>query len=110
MPPRPRSRRCARASEPLLLLVHGYLICWLVGGVGLLTMLLLRTARGAAGLLLALIGFGGAGFIAEGMGQSSSLQSAVLGALVLGLVGYVLALRPRAAARSVEPLELPPEP
>lgn len=93
----------------MMLLVHGYLICWLVGGVGLLTMLLLRTARRPAGLLLALVGFGAGGFVAEGLGQPSSLRSATLAALVLGLIGYVLALRPREVVPPADPLE-PREP
>lgn len=92
----------------MLLLVHGYLICWLVGGVGLLTMLLLRTARRPAGLLLALIGFGGAGFVAEGVGLPSSLESAVLGAIILGVVGYVLQPRTTGEVAATMP-EPPPE-
>jgi uncharacterized membrane protein YjjB (DUF3815 family) len=90
----------------VLLLVHGYLISWLVGGIGLLIMLLLRTERRPAGLLLALMGFGGAGFAAEGLGLPSSLQSAMLGATILGVVGYVLQPRTRTVAPEV--IEPPP--
>ncbi|MET0341986.1 MAG: hypothetical protein ABW252_13355 [Polyangiales bacterium] len=92
----------------MMLLVHGYLIAWLVGGVGLLTMLLLRTTRRPAGLLLALIGFGGAGFVAEGVGLPSSLQSAVLGAVIFGVVGYVL--QPRTTREVAPPLAPEPPP
>ena len=88
------------------MLVHGYLISWLVGGLGLLTMILLRTRRQPAALMLALIGFGGTGFVAQGLGLPSSLQSAMLGATILGVVGY--ALQPRTA--SVSPPHETPEP
>ena len=81
----------------MVMLVHAYLISWLFGGLGLLTMILLRTRRQPAALMLTLIGFGGAGFIAQGIGLPSSLESAMLGATIMGVVGYVL--QPR---RSVE--------
>ena len=88
----------------MVMLVHGYLISWLIGGLGLLTMILLRTRRQPAALMLALIGFGGAGFVAQGLGLPSSLQSAMLGATILGVVGYVL--QPRTASEpSAQPGE-----
>ena len=87
----------------MVMLVHGYLISWLVGGLGLLTMILLRTRRQPAALMLALIGFGGAGFIAQGLGLPSSLQSAMLGATIMGVVGYVLQPRTRAELPPTQP-------
>jgi uncharacterized protein (DUF2062 family) len=79
-----------------MLPVASHLISWFLGGVVLLTTLFMRTTVRPYALAFALIGYGGAGFVAYGLGQPVLLPSAVA-AVVLGLLGYLI--QPRAANR-----------
>ena len=78
-----------------MLLVGSHLISWIAGGIILLTTLLMRTTRRPHALAFSLIGYGGAGFIAHGLGQPAVMPSAV-GAVAMGALGYLLQPRRRA--------------
>ena len=69
--------------------VASHLISWILGGVILLTTLFMRTTVRPYALAFALIGYGGAGFAAHGLGQPVLAPSAI-GAVVLGALGYLL--------------------
>ncbi len=73
-------------------IVYGYLIAWIAGGVALITTLLLRTPGALLALALALIGFGGAGFLAQGFGGAPAPAPAIAGgaAFVLGALGFAI--------------------
>jgi hypothetical protein len=74
-------------------LTYAYLIAWMAGGIALWTMLLLQTRRRPIALAFALVGFGGAGFLAQGLGIEPwhvVLSSALLASAVGGLLGYVV--------------------
>lgn len=74
-------------------LTYAYLIAWIAGGVALWTMLLLQTRRRPIALSFALVGFGGAGFLAQGLGVEPwhlVLSSAAGAAVLAGALGYVV--------------------
>ena len=78
---------------PAVGLTYAYLIAWMAGGLALWTMLLMQTRRRPIALAFALIGFGAAGFITQGLGMGSwqsVLSSAVLASALGGLLGYVI--------------------
>ena len=76
-------------------LTYAYLVAWIVGGLMLLTMLLLRTQRKPLWLSFGCIGFGAAGFLALGFGVGTStltLAYAAVAALVGSALGYAVGL------------------
>jgi CHASE2 domain-containing sensor protein len=80
-------------SIRLVGLTYAYLIAWMAGGVALWTMLLLSTRRRPIALAFALVGFGGAGFLAQGIGVEpwqTVLSSALGAAVIAGALGYVV--------------------
>ena len=72
--------------------VASHLISWILGGVILLTTLFMRTTVRPYALAFALIGYGGAGFVALGLGKPVLLPSAVA-AVLMGALGYLLQSR-----------------
>jgi hypothetical protein len=74
-------------------LTYAYLIAWIVGGLALWTMLLLSTRRRPIALAFALMGFGGGGFLAQGLGVTPSqsvLMTAIAAAAAAWLLGYIV--------------------
>jgi hypothetical protein len=74
-------------------LTYAYLMAWMAGGVALWTMLLLQTRRRPIALAFALVGFGGAGFLAQGLGVEpwhAVLSSAALAGALGGALGYAV--------------------
>jgi hypothetical protein len=72
-------------------LTYSYLVAWIVGGLMLLIMLLLRTRRRPLWLSFGLIGFGAAGFLALGLGVGAwnlTLVYALVTAALGAAVGY----------------------
>ena len=72
-------------------LTYSYLVAWIIGGLILLTMLLLRSARRPLWLSTGLMAFGAAGVLSLGLGLASwqlTLGLAVLAAGLGAAVGY----------------------
>lgn len=72
-----------------MLLVNSHLIAWIAGGLILLTSLLMRSKLRPYALSFALIGYGGAGFVAHGLGLDAVLPS-VVSLVAMGALGYLL--------------------
>jgi CHASE2 domain-containing sensor protein len=83
-----------------MLLINSHLIGWIAGGLILLTSLLMRTTRRPYALAFALIGYGGAGFVAHGLGQPP-LTPSLIGLVAMGALGYLL--QPRRASHDAPP-------
>ena len=70
-------------------LTYSYLVAWILGGLVLLTMLLLRTERRPLWLSTGLMAFGAAGVLSLGLGLAS-FQLALVFALLAAGVGAAL--------------------
>jgi hypothetical protein len=84
-------------------LTYAYLVSWIVGGLVLVTLLLLRTQWQPLWLSVGLMAFGAAGFLALGLGLGGwhvTLASAVLA----GLVGVACGLGLSRLGRADRPL------
>lgn len=73
-------------------LTFSYLAAWIAGGIALLTILLLGTARRPYSLAFALIGYGGAGTVSVALGLPvlHALAAAGAGGAVLGGFGLLM--------------------
>ena len=92
-------------------LTYSYLVAWIIGGLMLVVVLLLRTERRPYSAAFASIAFGAAGFLSLGFNLADWMQVfwyAVGAGVVGGALGY--AMQPRSSLQvqpPQPPIELP---
>jgi hypothetical protein len=84
-------------------LTYAYLVAWIVGGLVLVTLLLLRTQWQPLWLSVGLMAFGAAGFLALGLGLGG-WPVTLSCALLAGLVGVAAGLGLSRLGRTDQPL------
>jgi uncharacterized membrane protein YjjB (DUF3815 family) len=89
---------------------YSFLLSWVGGGIALLAMMLLRTARRPYELALAALGYGAGGFLGVGFGlgrPASVALAALSGAVLGGALGYGLGRLRRPDPSSIMELRQP---